>query len=238
LTPWYRFCRAAAFGAARVLWGLRVEGRENLPTDGPVLVACNHVSVLDPPVVGSVIPREAGFVAKQELFAVPGLGRLIRSLNAIPIDRSRLSRETLEILAGFLDGGRALVLFPEGTRSRDGRLGRARPGVGVLLLRRPVPWVCAFVEGTDAPWRNLFRRGRMRVVFGPPHTLPQELASPSPGRADARRIAESIVEEIRRLGARARPQGDGSPGAPGGGVRPAPAPRSSEFERKGWTPHS
>jgi 1-acyl-sn-glycerol-3-phosphate acyltransferase len=203
-----------------------------------VVVACNHVSLLDPPILGSVISRESGFVAKKELFAVPGLGRVIRSLNAIPIDRSRLSRETLEVLADFLAGGRVLVLFPEGTRSRTGRLGTAKPGVGVLLARQPAAVVPAYIEGTDAPWRNLFRRGRMRVVFGPPHTLPQELASPSPGRADARRIAESIVEEIRRLGARARPQGDGSPGAPGGGVRPAPAPRSSEFERKGWTPHS
>ena len=212
MSPWYRFCRAVVYGTARLLWGLRVEGRENVPAEGALLVACNHVSLLDPPIVGSLLPREAGFVAKQELFAVPGLGRLIRSLNAIPIDRSRLSRETLDDLVAFLDGGRALVLFPEGTRSRSGELGRAKPGVGVLLSRRPAPVVPAYVEGTNAPWRNLFRRGRMRVVFGRAHPLPQDVASSAERGAEARRVAEWILDEIRRLKERAASEGDGSPG--------------------------
>jgi 1-acyl-sn-glycerol-3-phosphate acyltransferase len=124
---------------------------------------------------------------------------VIRSLNAIPIDRSRLSRETLEVLADFLAGGRVLVLFPEGTRSRTGRLGTAKPGVGVLLARQPAAVVPAYIEGTDAPWRNLFRRGRMRVVFGRPHALPQDVAPTSEGGGDPRRTAESILEAIRRL---------------------------------------
>jgi 1-acyl-sn-glycerol-3-phosphate acyltransferase len=162
--------------------------------------------------LGCTIPREAGFVAKQELFAVPVLGRLIRSLNAIPIDRSRLSRETLVTLDAFLASGRVLVLFPEGTRSRDGRLGAAKPGIGVLLLQRPVTVLPAYIEGTDAPVRNLFRRGRIRVVYGRPLPLPQE---PGPGperRVEARRIAESVLEAVRRLKDGEEPRGGGFPG--------------------------
>lgn len=199
VSPWYRLIRALAFGTARLLWGFRVDGRENVPREGPVIVACNHVSVLDPALLGGCLPRETGFVAKRELFAVPGLGALIRSLNAMPIDRSRLSRETLAQLGAFLESGRALVMFPEGTRSRDGRFGSAKPGVGLLLLQYPVPVVPVYVEGTDAPWRNLFRRGRMRMVFGRPLPLPWELRTSSDRGAEARRIAESILDAIRRL---------------------------------------
>lgn len=205
MSLWYRFFWALCYVLARLLWGLRVEGRENVPKKGPVIVACNHVSLLDPPVVGSGISRESGYVAKKELFAVPGFGRLIRSVNAIPIDRSRLSRETLEVLVGFLDSGRVLVMFPEGTRSRTGRLGSAKPGVGILLARRPVTVVPAYIEGTDAPLRNVFRRGRMRVVFGRPLALPLDVTSTSEGRGDPRRIAESILEAIRSLKDDGRP---------------------------------
>lgn len=205
MSPWFRFCWAVCYVLARLLWGLRVEGRENVPEKGPVLVACNHVSLLDPPVLGSAIFRESGYVAKKELFAVPGLGRLFGSVNAIPIDRSRLSRETLEVLVGFLDSGRVLVMFPEGTRSRTGRLGSAKPGVGMLLARRPVTVVPAYIEGTDAPLRNVFRRGRMRVVFGRPLALPPDVTSTSEGWGDPRRIAESILEAIRCLKEDGRP---------------------------------
>lgn len=212
LSAWTGFCRAAAAALARLLWGFRTEGLENVPRSGPVIVACNHVSMLDPPLVGSALRREAGFVAKQELFAVPLLGPLIRSLRAMPIDRSRLSRETLDTLAACLDRGHALVLFPEGTRSRDGKLGRAKPGIGMLLALRPVPVVPAYVQGTESPWRNLFRRGHMRVVFGRPLVLPQEDPSGSDRGAHARRIAATILEEVRRLKDGDTPAGDGSPG--------------------------
>lgn len=212
LSPWFGFCSAAAAGLARLLWGFRAEGLENVPRSGPIIVACNHVSYLDPPLVGSALRREAGFVAKQELFAVPVLGPLIRSLHAMPIDRSRLSRDTLDTLAAFLDRGHALVLFPEGTRSRNGELGRAKPGIGVLLGRRPVPVVPAYVQGTASPWRNLFRRGHMRVVFGRPLVLPQEDPSASDRGAHARRIAGTILCEVRRLKEGVARAGDGSPG--------------------------
>ncbi|MFN8179388.1 MAG: lysophospholipid acyltransferase family protein [bacterium] len=214
MSPWYRFIRALAYALARLLWGLRVDGRENLPSTGPAIVACNHVSNLDPPILGAIVAREAGFVAKQELFAVPGLGWLIRSLNAIPIDRSRLSRETLDTLVEFLDGGRVLILFPEGTRSRSGDLLPAKPGVGMLLVRRPVTVIPAYIEGTRSPLRNVFRRGRIRVVFGRPHALPQDAESDSQGRRDPRRIAESILDAIRRVRDEVTPQGAGSPGTP------------------------
>jgi 1-acyl-sn-glycerol-3-phosphate acyltransferase len=201
-----------------------------------LLVVCNHVSVLDPPFLAAALPRETGFVAKRELFSVPLLSRLIRSLNAIPLDRSRLSRGTLDRLGAFLDSGHALLMFPEGTRSRDGRLGTAKPGIGLLLLQHPVTVLPAYVEGTNAPWRNLFRRGRMRVTFGRPHPLPQELPLTSDRGAVARRIAESILDasrEVRQNGA-TREAGfpaDGGPRA----TRPDPRAEGARIRSEGKT---
>lgn len=199
MDAWYRFWRLVAFGACRLLWGLRADGRENLPAEGPVVVACNHVSLLDPPVLGSCIPRVSGYVAKKELFANKVMAWVLRSVNTIPIDRSRLSMETMDGLADFLRGDHVLVFFPEGTRSKTGKLGRGKAGIGVLLQRCPVTVVPAVIEGTTAPFRNLFRRGRVRVAFGRPFALPREAAEPSERRAQARQHAETVMARIREL---------------------------------------
>jgi len=212
--PWYRFVRFVARSLGRLLWGIRVEGLENVPRSGPLLVTSNHVSNLDPPVIGSLIPRESGFVAKKELFSVPGLGALIRSVNALPLDRSRLSVETLDRFGAFLATGRALVWFPEGTRSRTGELGKAKVGVGILLARHPVTVLPVHVEGTNTPFRSMLRRGRMRVVFGRPYVLPKgEGSAAATERADYRRIADSVLDRIRRLheGSDTSERGAGTP---------------------------
>ena len=200
MRPLYRFSVASTRGLARLLWGLRLEGVENIPPTGAVLLTSNHVSQLDPPLVGSFVPREVGFAAKRELFGVPGLGRLIRALNAIPVDRSNLTRGTLRAFARWLGQEKVLIYFPEGTRSRDGRLRRPKVGVGMLLEHCPVTVVPARICGTDALLKNLFRRGRVRVVFGRPYTLPQE---DGPGeeerREQYRRTADAVMDRIREL---------------------------------------
>lgn len=186
-------------GLFRLLYGIRIEGRQNLPETGPALIACNHRSLLDPPLVGSLLPEEAGFVAKAELFEVPVLAGLIRSLNAIPIDRRKLSLEKMDELAEFLGTGKFLLYFPEGTRQPAGQLAaRAKVGVGVLLSKQPVPVIPAYVEGTETPIRSLLRRGRMRVAFGRPFALPKE-ADFSDEKDWSRAIADEVMNQIRWL---------------------------------------
>lgn len=195
----YRVCQTSAFALARILWGIRVEGRENVPLEGPLLVTANHRSNLDPPLLGAVLPREAGYAAKKELFAVVGFGRLIRALHAIPVDRGSFAPSTLRRFETWLRGGGALIVFPEGTRSRTGKLGEAKAGVGLVLMRAPVTVLPVVIEGTEAPVRNVFRRGRVRVVFGRPYALPEGLLDSSGERERSKDVARFVLEAIRRL---------------------------------------
>jgi 1-acyl-sn-glycerol-3-phosphate acyltransferase len=195
----YQVCQRTGGALIRLLWGMRVEGREFVPMDGALLVTANHRSVLDPPFLGAALPREAGFAAKRELFEVPGLGALIAALHAIPVDRSNLAPSTMRRFEEWLERGNALVVFPEGTRSKDGRLGEARVGVGMMLVRLPVPVLPVWIEGTESPIRNLFRRGRVRVVFGRPYTLPSEGTGSSSERERYRDAARIVLDAIRRL---------------------------------------
>jgi 1-acyl-sn-glycerol-3-phosphate acyltransferase len=178
---------------------VRVEGSENVPRGGALLVTANHRSVLDPPLLGAALPREVGYAAKRELFAVPVLATVIRALHAIPVDRSSLAPSTLRRFEEWLGNGGALVVFPEGTRSKDGKLGEAKVGVGLMVTRLSVPVLPVWIEGTESPIRNVFRRGRVRVIFGHPYTLPNDAPDSSMERERSKKAARIVMEAIRGL---------------------------------------
>jgi 1-acyl-sn-glycerol-3-phosphate acyltransferase len=162
-------------------------------------VTANHCSYLDPAILGAVLPREVGYAAKQELFKIPGFGSLIRALNSIPVDRSSIAPSTLRRFEDWVRGGGALVVFPEGTRSKDGNLASAKTGVGMMLARFAAPVLPVYLEGTDSAFRKIFRRGRVRVIFGKPYTLPSGFAGSSNERETFREVAQIVMNEIRAL---------------------------------------
>ena len=131
----------------------------------------NHVSVLDPPLVGGACPRELYFLAKEELFAIPLFGRLIRALNARPVKRDGSDSRALKTALQLLGENHAILVFPEGTRGVEGRLGEGKPGAGMLAVMSGAPVVPAYVSGTARalpPGRALPRPAPVRVTFGPP----------------------------------------------------------------------
>jgi len=133
------------------VWRLKVTGLSHIPAEGAVIVACNHISNVDPPVMGwAALPvRTLRYLAKMELFRIPGLAWFLRNVGAIALDRGRADvaavRTALEVLAR----GRCLLIFPEGTRSQDGRPGRPKGGVGYLAGKSGAPVVPARVVNTD-----------------------------------------------------------------------------------------
>lgn len=198
----YSAVRFLLGGLVGALSGWEVRGREHVPREGGLIVASNHVSFWDPPLVGTAAMRELHFLAKEELFRTPVLGPLIRAFNAIPIRRGVADLSGLSKAMDVLRAGGALLMFPEGTRIRDGMLHAARPGVGMLAVATDARIVPAYVSGSNRPGRWLFRLGRLRVSFGPARTW-RELAGPEaghpPGRALYRGVGAGLMREIAAL---------------------------------------
>jgi len=219
ITGFYRFIRTLAIGIAHLLFRLRVEGLEHLPLAGGFILAANHASLLDPPLVGLCATRRLGYLAKGELFTIPGLKQLIEAMGAIPIHRRGLDRRGLEAAKRVLASGCGLVLFPEGTRTRSGKLGPGRPGVSMLAAESGVMVVPAHVRGTWRLGRAILRRPVVVVRFGAA-LPPPAMGSGRAWRDELRAHADHIMQAIAELG-------DGELGRAGSAIAGSTSPRSS-----------
>jgi 1-acyl-sn-glycerol-3-phosphate acyltransferase len=202
LSPYYSAARLFASGCFGLLTGWEVRGRRHVPREGGLLVASNHISFWDPPMIGSALPREVHFLAKEELFRTPGLGWLIRSLNSIPIRRGVADLSGLARALEVLRQGDALLMFPEGSRMRDGELHPARPGVGMMAVQADVPIVPCYISGSNRPARWWRRGAKVRLWFGPARQW-RDLIDPetdlTPGRALYHKVGEGVMREIAIL---------------------------------------
>lgn len=167
----YRTTRAVVGPLVKRYFRMRYVGLEHVPASGAVVLACNHLSNLDPVLLGAVCPRQINYLAKIELFRVPLLGRLIRGYGAIPLRRTASDPDAMRLAEAVLEHGQLLALFPEGTRSRDGQLKPFRFGAARLALKYDVPLVPAAIVGTDHAMpsgRRLPLRVPVAIAFGPP----------------------------------------------------------------------
>jgi 1-acyl-sn-glycerol-3-phosphate acyltransferase len=185
----YSFVRSAVYGALKPIYRFEVIGRENFPADGGVLLCSNHIDNLDPPVVGITAPRPVHFMAKEELFNLPVLGNIVRNLNAFPVKRGMSDREALRKGIALLKEGNVLGLFPEGTRSKTGELGKGLAGAGFFALRAPAHVVPCAIIGPYKPFK------RLKVVYG----KPLDMEEARKNRASADEVTEMIMQEIRQL---------------------------------------
>jgi len=167
--------RAIVFSLARV----EVIGKKNVPRKGPLIIASNHFNNADPPVLGATMPRRLVFMAKNEMFQWPILGLAARLGGAFPVRRSEADLGALRKAGEVLHNGEALAMFPEGTRSTDGKMHKAHPGTALLALRSEAPVLPVAISGTEnivlirLPLDLLRRRRpRVRVVVGQPFFLP------------------------------------------------------------------
>ena len=152
---------------ARILFGFRVSGSERVPRSGGVIIACNHISEMDPPVLGFAIPRTIAFMAKVELFRHRFGDFFLRKLNAFPVNRIGIDTKALRTTIDFLRSGEAVVIFPEGTRSHDGRLLPAKAGISLIASASGAPVLPAFIWGTDHAGKAMTRKGKpFSVSFG------------------------------------------------------------------------
>ena len=179
----------------------RVRGRRNVPQRGPVILAPNHVSMLDPPLVGVSCGRWPYTMAKAELF-VGAFGWVIEQMGTFPIHRGQADRRALKIARRLLDDGQALLIFPEGTRSRDGQLGEAEIGVAMLAHASRAAVVPVFIAGTQrafSPGHPGFAIVRTEIRFGKPLQL-DDLYQKRGNREVLEEINSRLMAAIAALG--------------------------------------
>jgi len=189
------------------LFRFTAEGIGNIPATGPIILASNHASNLDPLFIGVAAPRFIHYLAKKELFSNPVFEFVLRKIcGALPVDRDQMDRTTLREVFALLERRETLLVFPEGTRTHDGRLGEAKLGVGLIAHHARATVIPAYVRGSyDILPRHAkrIRLSRCAVWFGSPVDL-DELYRQGKSKEVYKRIGDRIMEGIRRLEERSR----------------------------------
>ena len=220
-------------GAFAVLGGFRRHGTEHVPRNGGVLICPNHVSDADPPAVAVALPRDAWFMAKEELFAIPVLGSLMRLWRGFPVKRNAADRAALRRAEELLKAGEAVVIFPEGGGNAEATLQPLNPGALMIALRTGVPVVPAALVNTHRVWPHGDPRPRragvpVGVTFGPPLDLSDLRGTRGAVEAATARLTETLAEMLGQPVPTGKPRRRDDEGAepaapdPEGAATPAP----------------
>ncbi len=188
---------------SRLLFGFSVHHSERVPRKGGVIIACNHISEMDPPVLGFAIPRQIAFMAKNELFRKRFSDFIFKKLNTIPVNRSGVDTNAIRSAVDHLKNGIAVVIFPEGTRSRDGRLLPGKAGISLIASVSRVPILPAFIWGTDHPGKAMLRTGNpFSIHFG--KLIPSRRIMTIRKKYGAKAVAEKVMSAIAETGISAK----------------------------------
>lgn len=195
----YFFVRNAFLILFKLYNRLGVRGLENIP-DGPVLVASNHASNIDPPLIGSVFPRRLSYLAKESLFQNPIFGFIISALGAVPVRREdgQKAGAAMKAMLGLLKDGESILLFPEGSRSPDGMLGRIEAGAALLSIKSGLPIQPVYIAGSNSvcpPGKTFPKPAKLSVVFARPIYPGSYDLSSLPGDKDKRTAMTRDLEE-------------------------------------------
>lgn len=164
-------------------------GKENIPNKGPVILCCNHISNFDPPLLGAYLTRKISYMAKAELFNVPLFGTLLKKLGAFPVKRGLSDKQALRSGLAILKEGGVLGLFPEGTRSKTGELGKGLGGAGFFALRSEATVIPCAVIGPFKPFN------KVKMVYGKPINIAQFREE----KKSATEATDYIMSEISKI---------------------------------------
>ncbi|MFZ3065889.1 MAG: lysophospholipid acyltransferase family protein [Nitrospirota bacterium] len=185
------------FVTAKLFFRIKVIGHSNIPKKGGVIIASNHMSYFDPPFIGCVICRRVNFMARDDLFRNPVFAWFLRRFKSFPVKRGTGDRGAIKEAVRRLKKGEPMLLFPEGTRSKDGRLGKGMPGVGLVAALTGAPVVPAFIKGSEDVLPRDSKRLRFKkvtVAFGKPIDFTEMIEK---NRGD-KKMFDNITNEIMK----------------------------------------
>lgn len=186
---------------ARLFFGFRIIHRERVIQTGPVILAVNHQSFLDPPLAGNAADRAIFFLAKKSLMDAPVLGWLLPKLNVIPVNLEGGDRSALKALIRVLNAGECALVFPEGTRTPDGSLQPAEPGLGLLIAKTRAPVVPMRIFGAYDVWPihgKMRLSGKITIVVGEPIYFSEDDLSGG-GKDRYMRLSQRVMDAIAGL---------------------------------------
>lgn len=183
------------------LYRFQIIGKQNVPKTGPVIIASNHMSYLDPIMIAFVAgPRPVNFMGKASLLKIPGFGRILRGLHTFPVNRGMADKGAIVQSLKILASGEILLIFPEGSRQKTGKLGKPFPGVSAIALKTGTPIVPVGIIGTDKVKPNgskLLRFPKLKAIIGEP--IPVEKAAAADRKEKEAELTARMMGEIERL---------------------------------------
>ena len=202
MTFWYLLGYSLSKAIAKTFFSYRVIGAENMIEEGPCIITANHCSFFDPPLAGVACKRAIHYLARKSLLDWPILGPIFPELNVIPVDRKNADRSALMGAIRVVKSGGAVLIFPEGTRSPDGNLQPAQPGIGMIVSKTGAPVVPVRVAGSYEVFnRDMLcpKRGRITVIVGAPLQFSATQSHGSDPRETYQKTSEEVLRAIAAL---------------------------------------
>jgi 1-acyl-sn-glycerol-3-phosphate acyltransferase len=200
MPPFYRVCRWFLTAFFKVWFRLKSREAHHVPPEGPVILASNHASFADPPMVGAAVRRMVNYLARANLFDNPLFGWWLRNVGVVPVDRDGGTASGLRTILGRLKQGCAILLFPEGTRTSDGQLQPARSGIGLMVIKSGAPVVPVRIKGSFEAWGRQHRvpvPRRVEVRFGPMLRFdPQVAEAATCSKERLKQIYQEVSDQI------------------------------------------
>lgn len=185
----YNVAKKVVSGFYKIRFKIKVIGADRVPQEGPVLICSNHISDFDPPLIGISLKKEMSFFAKSELFKIPVFGKIVSRLNTVPVERGKGDRQALKNSVEALKEGRTMLVFPEGSRSKDGELKEFQQGASFMAIKAEATIVPAAIKG------KYDRKEGVTVIFGKPIDV-QKMVNEGKNRKE---ITDKLREDINNL---------------------------------------
>ena len=182
----------------KILFRIKVSGKENIPKTGGFILASNHQSYLDPPVVGSWAPRPVYFMTKAELFVNKILGWYLINTNAIPVRRGEMDRQAIRAILDVISSGCGITIFPEGTRSTSGQFLEPKAGIGMIAKKAQCQIIPTYVSGFNQLKDVFFGKAKLTITYGKPISSEWIMAQES-GKKGYAVIAQHVMSEIHKI---------------------------------------